>query len=94
MKCDRIHFRPTLGDGVKKLVEISCKDNKSGIFLLFASMELRTFRQNPPWAEEEGSVWGNQRKIDTGVTPIRNSLRRSKMLCLIKVNMKTEQLLF
>ena len=52
-------------------------------------MELRTFRQNPPWAEEEGSVWGNQRKIDTGVTPIRNSLRRSKMLCLIKVNMSS-----
>ena len=46
-------------------------------------MELRTFRQYPPWAEEPDSVWGNNRsriqlRTETGVTPLSNSLKSKR----------------
>ena len=50
-------------------------------------MELRTFRQYPPWAEEPESVWGNNRRIqlrtETGVTPLSNSLKSKHELNIL-----------
>ena len=56
-------------------------------FPSFIVMELRTFRQYPPWAEEPESVWGNNRRIqlrtETGVTPLSNSLKSKHELNIL-----------
>ena len=60
-------------------------------FPSFIVMELRTFRQYPPWAEEPESVWGNNRRIqlrtETGVTPLSNSLKSKHELNLFCVHL-------